>query len=209
MDEQNNTWAWVLGIVIVAALALGAWWYFGGVMGGPSMEETATTTENGAGNESASSVVTESRTNSSVASVVTSLSGSSRFASLLTSTGVSLSGNGSYTVFVPTDASFSALAPGLLESMTAAERKNLVQYHIVSGKMLDFDAVSAGTHTSLSGEPLNFTTNIQNHVAYVGNGYALRQYKASNGIVYVISAVLVPPQEPSENGNTGSIVPGN
>lgn len=206
MDERNNTWVWVIGLVVVLLIGLGVWWYVGG-MTPTTTDGTATTTPNGTATTTGNTpaVTTENRTGSTVAAVVAGLSGSSQFSALLAASGVSLSGAGPYTVFVPTDSAVSATAA--LNGMTAAQKKRLVQYHIVTGKMLDLDAVSSGNHMALSKDALNFNVNAQTKIAYVGDGYAVRQYRASNGIVYVISAVLIPPQTPSVNGNTGTPVP--
>ena len=54
----------------------------------------------------------------------------------------------------------------------------------------------------------DFQVPPQTKLAYVNSGYTITQYKASNGIVYVISAVLVPPQTPNPTtGSTGTITP--
>jgi len=208
MDTQNSIFGWIVGAVVVVFIIAGIWWF---VQANPATPNgMATTTPNGAatttgtGANEAPSASTEVRTSTTVNGVIASLANSSRFASLYTSSGVSnsVTGTGPFTVFVPADSAFANLSPDTLTNMSATERQRLVQYHIVVGKMLDFDAVSAGNHTALSKDALNFNVNPQNKVAYVGSGYVITQYRASNGIVYVISAVLVPPQTEG-----GSITP--
>jgi uncharacterized surface protein with fasciclin (FAS1) repeats len=213
MDNQSNIFGWVVGAIVVVLIIAGIWWF---VQANPAANtngnatttpQVATTTTGTTGTPVATA--TEVRTSSTVNAVVASLAGSSRFASLYSSTGVSASvtGKGPYTVFVPTDAAFANLTDAI-STMTAAEKKRLVQYAVVSGKMLDIDAVNSGTHTALSKDPLNFQVQPQTKLAYVNSGYTITQYKASNGIVYVISAVLVPPQTPdSQTGSTGTITP--
>ena len=83
-----------------------------------------------------------------------------------------MTGKGPYTVFVPTDGAFANLTDAI-STMTAAEKKRLVQYAVVSGKRLDLDAVSSGTHIALSKDTLNFQVHPQTKLAYVNNGYAL------------------------------------
>ncbi len=217
MDSTNNTFSWVAGVIIIILIILGVWWF---------MQSSATTTDNSnatttpqvatstSGGTSttgnATPVTSEVRSSATVNGVISSLSGVSTFASLYTSTGVSASvtGKGPYTVFVASDAAIAALPAGTIANMTAAQKKRLIQNHVVSGKMLDLDAVSSGNHVSLSKDTLNFTVQPQTKIAYVGSGYAIKQYKASNGMVYVITAVLTPPQTPNPNtGSTGTPVP--
>lgn len=214
MNNQSSVFGWVVGIIVVLLIIAGIWWF---VQANPGTNEngTATTTPQGTtttgGTGTPVATATEVRTSSTVNAVVASLTSGSRFASLYVSTGVSasLTGKGPYTVFVPSDAAFANLTDAI-STMTAAEKKRLVQYAVVSGKMLDLDAVSSGTHTALSKDPINFQVNPQTKLAYVNSGYTITQYKASNGIVYLINAVLVPPQTPNPStGATGTPVPGN
>lgn len=210
-NNQSNVFGWVVGIIVVVLIVLGLWWFLqSGQQAAPAENGNATTTTQVATTTQetggAQAVSSETRA-STVNAIVASLPNASRFASLYSSTGVSASvtGKGPYTVFVPTD---SALAAANLSGMTAAQQKRLVQYHVVSGKMLDLDAVSTGNHQALSKDPLNFQVQPQTKIAYVNSGYAITQYKASNGIVYVISAVLIPPQTANPTtGSTGTPVP--
>jgi uncharacterized surface protein with fasciclin (FAS1) repeats len=208
MDSTNNTFGWIAGVVIIILIVLGIWWF---VQTNPSITNngTATTTPqtDTGGNPQP---VSSTRSSSTVNGVIASLSGVSTFQALYNSTGVaaSVTGKGPYTIFVPTDGAMGRLPPGTITGLTAAQNKRMIQNHIIVGKILDLDAVSSGTHTSLSKDTLNFQVQPQTQIAYVGSGYAIRQYKASNGIVYVISAVLLPPQTPNPaTGSTGTPVP--
>lgn len=197
--NSSNTTAWVVGIVVVIVLAgLGLWWYSASQAPGTTQQntnatstsETATTT-----GDVPAKVSVVSRTGSTVASIVASVPNATQYNSLLANSGISLSGKGPYTVFVPTDGAFARLAPGTLSALSAAEKKRLVQYSIVSGKTLDIDATSSGNIQTLSKDYLNFTVRMPDGVAQVGSGFAITQYKASNGIVYVITTVNLPPQQ--------------
>jgi transforming growth factor-beta-induced protein len=140
-------------------------------------------------------VVAENRSTSTVMGIIASLSGESRFAGLLANTGVSslVMGKGPYTVFVPTDASFGQLPAGTINNLDAAQLKRLVEYHIVSGKAIDVNAQVAGTVPALSKDLLNFSKNTGDASARVNSSVVIHAYKASNGIVYVIGTVLLPP----------------
>ncbi len=201
-----------MGIIVVLLIIGGIWWFANSTTtpGEGTATTTPTTTTTTSGTGSPVATATEVRTSATVNGVIASLAGSSRFAALYTSTGVNatVTGKGPFTVFVPADTAYADLTPATLSSMTAAQKKRLVQYHVVVGKMLDLDAVSSGTYMALSKDALNFQVNAQTKLAYVNSGYTIRQYKASNGIVYVISAVLVPPQTPNPTtGSTGTPVP--
>jgi len=207
--DNNNTWGWIIGVIVVIVVIGGIWWY---VSTNPNPAGTATTTNETATTTAATTtpVAVETRSSSTVAAVAASLADAGNFNSLLVSTGVaaSLTGKGPYTLFIPTNEAYASLTSGTLANMTAAQKKRLAQYAVVSGKALDIDAVSSGTYTALSKDPLNFQVNLTYQEAFVNSGYAIREYKASNGIVYLISAVLVPPQTPNAStGSTGTPVP--
>jgi len=143
-------------------------------------------------------IVPENRSSSTVAGVLESLQNDSRFSGLLSTTGVSatLTGKGPYTVFVPTDGSFGRLPTGTVNNLSATELKRLVQYHIISGKMIDVNAQVAGTVPALSKDALNFSYEIDDKSARVNSAKIVAAYKASNGIVYVVDTVLLPPLPP-------------
>ncbi len=214
--DNTNLWNWAVGVGAVILILLGVWWYMS-ANPAPSSDtdtagQTATTTNTSATSTStgAAPVASEVRSSSTVAQVVASLGGSSNFAALLNSTGVvaSLTGKGPYTLFIPTNAAYASLTPGTISAMTAAQKKRMAQYAVVTGKRLDIDAVSSGHYTALSKDPINFQVNLKTDTVMVNSGLVLRQYKASNGIVYVMNAVLVPPQVgATTTGSTGTIVP--
>jgi len=162
-------------------------------------EETITPVATTTSEVSGASQVRVQTSTGTVAAVVANVSNGETFASYLASTGVgaTLTGKGPYTVFVSTDGAFSRLAPGTISSMTAAQKKRMVQYHVVAGKLLDVDAINNGQIQALSRDTLNF--NVDGNKVYVNSGYVLQAYKASNGMVYVINAVLLPPTSAFDN----------
>jgi len=193
---NSNAVKWISIIVIAVLVLAGIWWLMGeqGANNGAqsntasSTLETATTTSETSGPGS----IRPAASSGTVSQVIASLSLGGHYASLLSSTGVSLSGKGPYTVFVATDGAFSRLPTGTLASMSATDLKRMMEYSIVSGKKLDVDAVQSGQVQAVSGDPINFTVDAQDRV-YVNSGYVLQAYAASNGIVYVINSVLLPP----------------
>ncbi len=117
----------------------------------------------------------------------------STFVSLLDQSGVTseLSTNGTYTFFVPTNAAFAASSVGPIANLTAAEKKRLAEFHLVSGKMMSINAIKSGFMTMLSRDDLNA---IVFNIAQVGgNTHILATYHVPNGIVYLTDIVLLPP----------------
>ena len=199
--DNNNTGAWVFGVIVVLVLGFGIYWLMNREPADTETpNETATTTPNTATTTTSTpiTVIRETRTTATVAEVVASLGDASTFSSYFTSTGVSASvtGAGPYTVFVPTNTAFGKLASGTVSGLSVTAKKRLVQYHVVSGKKLDIDAIETSTIQALSKDMLNFEALGASARGKVNNSVVIRQYNAKNGVVYVIDAVLLPPQAP-------------
>lgn len=197
MNGNGSILGWVVGVVIaIIVIGIGfAWWTNtrqADVVAQPEAGQATTTATKPA---SVVMVNKVDRSTQSVAAVVAGLSGATRFQSLFTSTGVaaSLSSSGTYTVFVPMDASFALLPANALKSLSASALKRLIQYHVVSGRKLDVNAVDSGTIMALSKDALNFEAEGVTSSARVNSSDVIAQYKAKNGIVYVITGVLIPP----------------
>lgn len=198
---NDNKGLWVGGAVLVIAVLLGLWWFSAyqapGNGGNNVNDEQSTGTNGEQGSTGGGGIVSlERRTSSSVADIVASLGGTAAFSTLFSSTGVksTIQGVGPYTIFVPTDGAFSLLPSGTIANMTAAQKKRLVQYHIISGKAIDPDAIKSGQVQALSKDMLNFEVSSTDRTARVNSAFIIKAYQGRNGMVYLISAVLVPPQ---------------
>ena len=105
-----------------------------------------------------------------------------------------LSGEGPFTVFAPTNAAFEALPAGLLEKLLLPENKatliKILTYHVVQSKVMAAD-VAAGEVTTVEGSTFEITTmgGVKVNTANVTS----TDVPASNGVIHVIDAVLVPP----------------
>jgi len=150
-----------------------------------------------ASGESAASApsASASRKLSTVATVAQNLPNTSQFKALFKSTSVatSLTGKGPYTIFVPTNGAFSQLPPGTITKMTDAQKLRFMQYHIIDGRMIDAQAQVAGTIEAMSGDVLNFSFGAD-QIPLVNSAIFIHKYEASNGVVYLIDNVLLPPQ---------------
>jgi uncharacterized surface protein with fasciclin (FAS1) repeats len=107
--------------------------------------------------------------------------------------GDALSGAGPFTVFAPTNAAFEALPAGLLEKLLLPENKEvltkILTYHVVSAKVMAAD-VTAGDVTTLEGSAFAVTT--EGGVKVNTSNVTATDVPASNGVIHVIDAVLVP-----------------
>lgn len=109
-----------------------------------------------------------------------------------------VSGEGPFTVFAPTDDAFAALPAGTVESLLLAENKqqltDILLYHVVPGKVMAADVVNLTSATTVLGKDL--TIKVQDGKVYLNDTVQviITDIEASNGVIHVIDAVLLPPQ---------------
>jgi len=120
-------------------------------------------------------------------------------AAALTEAGLvdALRGPGPFTVFAPTDDAFAALPQETLDAVLADPQGLLTQillYHVVAGKLMAADLVDGQEIATLQGAPL--TISLSDEGAMVNDATIIAtDIEASNGVIHVIDAVLVPPLE--------------
>ncbi|MES2203262.1 MAG: fasciclin domain-containing protein [Patescibacteria group bacterium] len=126
-----------------------------------------------------------------VAQVVAGMPAALRFEVLLERTGVmqELSGDGPYTILVPADNYFDYI-PGGLPSYSRADEKALAERHVLSHVAVVPTSESAGDYVTLASDQMPVAVHDDGTVA-VGDGFAIRGFYAKNGVVYLISRVLV------------------
>jgi transforming growth factor-beta-induced protein len=110
-----------------------------------------------------------------------------------------LSGDDNFTVFAPTDAAFGAALEALsltAEELLASEGlSDILLYHVIPGKILSSDIAEGETIVAAAnGDNL---TIVRNDTGVYVNGAAvtLADVPASNGVIHVIDAVLLPPAD--------------
>ena len=105
-----------------------------------------------------------------------------------------LSGDGPFTVFAPTDEAFAALPEGLLEKLLLEENLDvlvsILTYHVVAGTVLAAD-VTDGDVATVEGSTITLATT--GGVTVNGANVVLADVLASNGVIHVIDAVILPP----------------
>jgi uncharacterized surface protein with fasciclin (FAS1) repeats len=106
-----------------------------------------------------------------------------------------LSGEGPFTVFAPTDDAFAKLPAGTLESLLKPENKDqlvaILTYHVVAGKVMAADVVKLDTATTVNGAAADVTVAGASVKIDEANVTAT-DIKASNGVIHVIDTVILP-----------------
>ena len=106
-----------------------------------------------------------------------------------------LQGEGPFTVFAPTDEAFAALPEGTLESLLEDPEAlaEILTYHVVSGEVLAADVVGLDAATTVQGSDISIEVVDGGVVLNGSSNVVATDVKASNGVVHVIDAVILPP----------------
>jgi len=104
-----------------------------------------------------------------------------------------LSGEGPFTVFAPTDDAFTGLPEGtvaILLQDPQGDLKDILLYHVVSGELMAADVASQPDAMTLLGKRLRFDTT--DGVMVDGAEVITADIVCSNGVIHVIDAVMLP-----------------
>jgi uncharacterized surface protein with fasciclin (FAS1) repeats len=108
-----------------------------------------------------------------------------------------LSNAGPFTVFAPTNAAFDKLPKGTVDDLMKPENRDklrdILEYHVAVGGYKQ-DYLTNG-QTINQANLKNVTITIADGKMKVNNANVVATIPASNGIVYVIDEVLLPPAE--------------
>ena len=107
-----------------------------------------------------------------------------------------LKGEGPFTVFAPTDAAFAALPAGTVDDLLKPENKDrltaILTYHVVPGKVMSTDLTEGMTAATVQGG--NVTITLEGGPKVNGATISGPDVEASNGVIHVIDAVILPPE---------------
>ena len=105
-----------------------------------------------------------------------------------------LSSEGPFTVFAPTDEAFAALPEGLLDTVLADTDllTSILTYHVVAGEVPAADVVTLESAETVQGESVTITVDDGSVMVNQAN-VSQTDVDASNGIIHVIDAVILPP----------------
>ena len=106
-----------------------------------------------------------------------------------------LKGEGPFTVFAPTDEAFAALPAGTVETLLKPENKeqlvNILTYHVLPGKVMSADIAGKSLEVKMVNggtAKIDATDGVQIDAANVVSA----DIEASNGVIHVIDAVILP-----------------
>ncbi|MDX1501068.1 MAG: fasciclin domain-containing protein [Thermoanaerobaculia bacterium] len=106
-----------------------------------------------------------------------------------------LKGDGPFTVFAPTDEAFAALPAGTVENLLKPENKDqlvaVLTYHVVPGKVMAAQVQDGASATTVQGSDVDFTV-ADGSVKVDGATVTTADIEASNGVIHVIDAVILP-----------------
>ncbi len=106
-----------------------------------------------------------------------------------------LKGEGPFTVFAPTDEAFAKLPAGTVEDLLKPENKDqlvaVLTYHVVPGKVMSGDiAGKAMDVATVQGSKLS--VDATDGVKVDGANVVSADVEATNGVIHVIDAVVLP-----------------
>ena len=109
-----------------------------------------------------------------------------------------LSGEGPFTVFAPTDDAFAAALTALdIEAADlladTATLTDILLYHVVSGQAMAADVVGLDAVTTIQGSDITITVNDDGVFLNDTVQVIITDIAASNGVIHVIDMVLLPP----------------
>jgi transforming growth factor-beta-induced protein len=112
-----------------------------------------------------------------------------------------LSGEGNFTVFAPTDDAFAALPEGTVEALLEDPQgalTNVLLYHVVDGKVMASDVVGLNAATTLSGEDIAISASNAGVFLNENVQVIITDIEADNGVIHVVDTVLLPPSMMAE-----------
>ena len=100
---------------------------------------------------------------------------------------------GPFTVFAPTDAAFDALPAGTVDALLAdpAALSEILLYHVADGTLASGDVASTPLVVTLNGQALTIGAG----PTVDGASITSADIEASNGVIHIVDAVLLPVEE--------------
>lgn len=108
-----------------------------------------------------------------------------------------LSNAGPFTIFAPTNAAFDKLQPGTLDGLMKADKKNdlqnILEYHVSIGVFKEAMMQDGQMIDQANNQKITISKSADGKLKVNGNANIVAAIPASNGLVYVIDEVLLPP----------------
>jgi transforming growth factor-beta-induced protein len=105
-----------------------------------------------------------------------------------------LAGEGSFTVFAPTDDAFAQLPDGTVEALLGdlPQLTDILLYHVVAGKVMSQEVITLENALTLQGGSIMIFVG-DDSVQLNDAGLLATDIEATNGVIHVIGSVLLPP----------------
>ena len=100
---------------------------------------------------------------------------------------------GPFTVFAPTDAAFAKLPAGTVDALLKdpAKLKDILLYHVVSGKVMAADVMKMKTAKTVEGGSVKIS--VKGGKVMVDNATVIKaDIMCDNGVIHVIDTVIMP-----------------
>ena len=105
-----------------------------------------------------------------------------------------LSGEGPFTVFAPTDEAFAALPEGTLEALSDEQLTAILTYHVLAGKVMAADAIALDGESAGTVNGADIAISVVDGAVKINDATVIiADIKASNGVIHVIDSVIIPP----------------
>jgi uncharacterized surface protein with fasciclin (FAS1) repeats len=103
-----------------------------------------------------------------------------------------LSGEGPFTVFAPTDEAFAQIPQDTLQAVLADKEKltAILTYHVVPGKLMAADVVRSTQLQTVQGQSITVST--EGGVRVDDANVVQTDIEADNGVIHVIDKVIMP-----------------
>lgn len=191
--ETNSRTGLIVGAAVVLLALVGGGLYF------------ASQSDTDMGESTANQQTTAESQPADLQTIVDAASANENFSTLVAAVKAAnlvetLSGEGPFTVFAPTNAAFDKLPEGTLDSLLLAENKetlkSILTYHVVSGEVLSSQLSDGQVVTTVNGADL--TVEISEGMVYLvdamGNRATVTQadIKVDNGVIHAIDTVVMP-----------------
>ena len=109
----------------------------------------------------------------------------------------SLSNAGPFTVFAPTNAAFEKLPAGTVDGLMKADKKpdlqNILEYHVSIGVFKEDMMQDGQKIDQANNQKITISKGADGKIKVNGTANIVAAVPASNGLVYVIDEVLLPP----------------
>ncbi len=149
-------------------------------------------------------------TGTDIVSLAASSNSFTTLTSLLKTAGLvdTLQQAGPYTVFAPTDQAFAALPAGTLQKLEQPENKEtlikILRYHVLPGQ-LTANQLTNGQIKTIEGIPVKIKVDQSTNQISVNDARVIQaNVQASNGVIYAINQVLIPPNLTGLGINSGN-----